>query len=559
MSTLYDIYKQQGKALPSTVEARFADPKFAAAAQQAGITQDQYRINSGNAAMNNRIASLYGRQPTQQPTQPIQQVQPVQQPQNTQQNTMVNTPVGELFSYTPQQFNNPELDQFYNQYKQDAMQTIDEEAIKQQKLQQVQANIDALRQVYAQKLRETQRQGQNRLGQSSAIQARSGMLGSDFGAAQTSEIGQFNADIENSVRMEEQAAIEALKAQAEDRASQVIREKRAAKEAGAEKYIEYLKTATQRKEEGKRNLVQDLILKGIDPRRLDSGSLQSILNGYGITQDALFSLFDTEKIKSDQASAQAQAEADAKARRENIELGKIEMETKLMRDKFEEDKRRFGLEYALKQRTLNQKSGGGSSGVVGSDFATVSQNVSQEARNIFDLINKGQNMDDLIKGSSISAQKLRNEVNALLVAQGGYSETAKQLFRDGLAVAKSMIDEKDYNKLGGYSAALGGQLTPGYGDAKQRADQLISIIAKDSLGLMTGVLTDRDIEFLKSMSTGFSGQGLVSETFVKNKIEDIQKKLQDRLGIDEQTGNNQNNEQEVKKLSDEELEAIANQ
>lgn len=65
MSTLYDIYKQQGKALPSTVEARFADPQFAAAAQQAGITQDQYRINAGNADMNTRIASLYGKQPVQ--------------------------------------------------------------------------------------------------------------------------------------------------------------------------------------------------------------------------------------------------------------------------------------------------------------------------------------------------------------------------------------------------------------------------------------------------------------------------------------------------------------
>lgn len=64
MATLYEIYQGQGKTLPNTVADRFADPAFATAAKAAGIDQSAYSINMGNAAMNTKIANLYGKTPT---------------------------------------------------------------------------------------------------------------------------------------------------------------------------------------------------------------------------------------------------------------------------------------------------------------------------------------------------------------------------------------------------------------------------------------------------------------------------------------------------------------
>lgn len=72
----------------------------------------------------------------------------------------------------------------------------------QKKLKQYQAEIDATNNIYAQILADTKQQGMGRLGSSRAIQARGGLLGSDFGAAQTDTIGKSNLDAENLVRAE---------------------------------------------------------------------------------------------------------------------------------------------------------------------------------------------------------------------------------------------------------------------------------------------------------------------------------------------------------------------
>lgn len=80
-------------------------------------------------------------------------------------------------------------DNFYNQYYQDQLATynapIDETAIRKQKESEFQSQIDAINAVYADKLRQERTTGQGRLGSGRAIQARSGLIGSDFGTAQT--------------------------------------------------------------------------------------------------------------------------------------------------------------------------------------------------------------------------------------------------------------------------------------------------------------------------------------------------------------------------------------
>lgn len=55
ITNLSQYYQSIGKPLPSSSTGRFADPAFAAAAQQAGVTPQTYAVNAGNADINNKI------------------------------------------------------------------------------------------------------------------------------------------------------------------------------------------------------------------------------------------------------------------------------------------------------------------------------------------------------------------------------------------------------------------------------------------------------------------------------------------------------------------------
>ncbi len=54
-TNLYDYYQSQGKTLPTTAAARFADPAFAAAAGAAGFSASNYSVSDNNGSANNTI------------------------------------------------------------------------------------------------------------------------------------------------------------------------------------------------------------------------------------------------------------------------------------------------------------------------------------------------------------------------------------------------------------------------------------------------------------------------------------------------------------------------
>jgi hypothetical protein len=156
-------------------------------------------------------------------------------------------------------------------------------------------------------------------------------------------------------------------------------------------------------------------------------------------------------------------------------------------------------------------------------------NISDAAQNIIEQINLGASIDDLVKGTSNAAQKLRNEVLAGLNAQGGLSEKSFSVLEDGKDVVDAMLNSKAYKALGGYSSILGGQFSTSYGDAMAQASQLQAILARDNLGLLKGAMSDKDLAFIQAMSSGFEGQGVQSEGFIKERFESIQKSLAKKL------------------------------
>ncbi len=180
---------------------------------------------------------------------------------------------------------------------------IDEQAIRDQAIQKFQTQIDALDRYYA--TLKSQRQaaettlGKGRLGSNSAIEARRGLIGSDFGAAQTDKINQNEADIQrgiaDQVDAEHNAQVQAILGNARSNADAEIAAKNAAKTKGAQEYIDFLKGAAERKQTAAATAIQNLIAANSNPSDADLKQLATTLG------------MDVQTIKSQLTSAKATA------------------------------------------------------------------------------------------------------------------------------------------------------------------------------------------------------------------------------------------------------------
>lgn len=236
-------------------------------------------------------------------------------------------------------------------YKTQSGMVVDEAQIRQDALAQMQAEIDATNKIYADKLQRAQVQGTGRLGTSGAINARRGLAGSDFGNAQTNQVEDANSQIYSSIDQEKNAAISALLTKAKESGTAAIAEKRAAKEKGIEEYLKNLSSRGETAKARASELAKQILISKLGIEQYDPTSLETAATSAGVSVDEIKRQYGELKAAQDAQEAEAQI----KARRENVELGKLETETRLLQDKFEEDKRRFGLEYAIKQQELGLK------------------------------------------------------------------------------------------------------------------------------------------------------------------------------------------------------------
>lgn len=178
-----------------------------------------------------------------------------------------------------------------------------QDSIRQQTLASFQAEIDAQNRVYADKLSQAQVTGAGRLGSTTAIEARRGLLGSDFGAAQTDTTTAANQSVYDSINNEKAAAIANINSAGRAAVTQALAEKTAAKQAGLDSYVKYLSDAGARAEKGATTAATLLLNNGTDPNTLDATSYQNLLNNYGITREGLTSAYNAAKQAADAAAA----------------------------------------------------------------------------------------------------------------------------------------------------------------------------------------------------------------------------------------------------------------
>lgn len=195
---------------------------------------------------------------------------------------------------------------------------VSDEKIYNQKLKQYQAQIDAVNQIYREKINQSRIEGQGKLGTGRAIQGRSGLLGSDFASAQNDTITQGNNDILSGIQAEQNAAIQTILGLARKDATDEATAKRKAKEEGSANYLKFLGEQETRKSGRLDNFIKSI--GETDLSKVSPTNLAEVAKSYGISVDTL----KTRVKEAQDAQKSAAAEADLKSRKGEADIAKIE-------------------------------------------------------------------------------------------------------------------------------------------------------------------------------------------------------------------------------------------
>ena len=186
----------------------------------------------------------------------------------------------------------------------DANAVIDPQKEYRAKLKQYQAQIDATQAVYNDRLNASRLAGQGRLGSSRASQGRSGLLGSDFGAAQTDTITAANQGANNAIQDERSVAINSILGLARKDALDSVTAKTAAKKAGADAVLKYYTEDVPAQRTGRVSKVAKALFdKKLDPSTLTPAELKQLAADWKVTAEDITGAYTDLKTTSDAAAA----------------------------------------------------------------------------------------------------------------------------------------------------------------------------------------------------------------------------------------------------------------
>lgn len=404
--------------------------------------------------------------------------------------------------------------------------TIDEEQIRADKLAEYQAEIDATNSVYADKLRVAKVAGRGRLGSSTAIQGRRGLLGSDFGAAQTDTVEQGNTDIENTIENERALKVSQLMSEARTNADTEVAAKRAAKEAGLDDYIKYLGEDKTRKEANTNKVIAALIAQGIDPAGMDKTALETVAKGYGIKGSDILSGYQLQAYSSKKAKDDAEAKRKQDLEDELVKKGITSIGEGNSGYKYNPVTKQYELvAHVNKQFAPTGGTGVGLTGPGGTYVPGVNPVVDAWAAQIWDGTKK-------ITDIPAKESALRNAVVVALQANGNTLSgrpTVTELGKAARNTAQDLLNKFDLGKgtsAVGKSALLGSfgaALLPGTerADFVNTLESLKSQLALEGVKYLKGqgAVSDAERALLQKAVTKLNPNQ--SETEFRKTLEDI--------------------------------------
>lgn len=262
-STLYEYYTQQGQQLPSISERakKFQELGLGSATDYSGSIQQ-------NAMLLSRLSST-----------PVQNTKSIAQ---TPANTSSKKSIADIAKDTVPNF----ADENYNRLKSENdrnQKLIDQrtgdlvenekERIRAAQRAAIQAQVDAMNQAteaMISRFRNTT--AKSREGQSYALAAAGGRIGSATGESEIRQTEDRNNEDENLYRQENAVKVAALYGKANTDALTEIEKRRAAIQKGQEDYITYASTASQNKQKKGAEFIKGLLAQGY--------TLDEILNEY---------------------------------------------------------------------------------------------------------------------------------------------------------------------------------------------------------------------------------------------------------------------------------------
>jgi len=183
--------------------------------------------------------------------------------------------------------------------------TVDEDSIRRQQMQMFQQEIDALNAVYAIQKQEATQRGLGRLGSDAAIQARSGLLGSSFGSAQTEAVTGVNVAEQSAIDAERNAKISTIMGTMRKAVADEISEKRKAAQTSADALVTYLSGEKDRKDKIISDTVKNMISSDID---INDEQIISTAKELGIDVNTLKTQYNTAKKEAEAAQSKADLE-----------------------------------------------------------------------------------------------------------------------------------------------------------------------------------------------------------------------------------------------------------
>lgn len=205
---------------------------------------------------------------------------------------------------------------------------INEKEIARRQRRLFQSEIDATNRVYDDILSEERLAGQGRLGTGRAIAARGGLLGSDFGEAQRSNIVGANQQATRAIQNERMAKIGTIMGTMRKAVADELTEKRNARQQGAQNYIDYLASAQTRKENNRNLAARAILDSGMDITTMDPAEIEAIGKEAGLSAQEIIMAYNDMKSSQDAAAAKTgletrKTEAEINKINADIESGKV--------------------------------------------------------------------------------------------------------------------------------------------------------------------------------------------------------------------------------------------
>lgn len=200
------------------------------------------------------------------------------------------------YNKTPQQIAEEEaLKRIQDYSDEQSKQNVNQENIYQDTLRQFQGEVDATNQIIAERLRQAQLQGQNRVGQQRAEDFNAGAVNSSFGNAARDRVVTDNAAVESGIMGEKLKMISDIESRARELGNKYYEQKKAAKEAGLTDYLTAIKGAGAQKEAIASDIATSIFNSKLTTDEIAPSKLDEIAKNAGVTVQSIKNAFATVK------------------------------------------------------------------------------------------------------------------------------------------------------------------------------------------------------------------------------------------------------------------------